>query len=348
MASELVSTRYEVPDALEAIEFCYQQGWTDGLPVVPPTEARVAEFLAAAGLAPDAVLGTVPERGRVITAEKVAINAVMAGCLPTYLPVVVAAVQAMTDPAFCLHGVAASTSGAAPLVIVNGPIRHAVALNAGGNVFGPGWRANATIGRAVRLVLLNVLGAQPGVLDQATLGHPGKYTYCIAEDEEATGWTPLHVERGLAAEQSAVTVMAAEAPHSVRNAFATTPEEVLASVADVLAHGGYTRGAYLIVLAPEHRAVLERAGWTKADVRAYLVEHARRSLAELKRAGYVRGAVEPGDAQRFPPLVEESDLLVVAAGGAGGGFSAVVPPWVAGRASVPITRPVAVGALPVA
>src|SRR5579884_2679781 len=198
MATELASPRYEVPDTLEAIEFCYQQGWTDGLPVVPPTEARVAEFLAAAGLAPDAVLGTVPERGRVITAEKVAINAVMAGCLPTYLPVVVAAVQAMTADEFCLHGSMASTGGAAPLVIVNGPVRTQLGMNAGVNVFGPGTRANATIGRALRLVLLNVCDAQPGVLDQATLGHPGKYAYCIAEDEETTVWQPLHVERGLA------------------------------------------------------------------------------------------------------------------------------------------------------
>ena len=341
MASELVSARHEVPYTLEAIEFCYQQGWTDGLPVVPPTQERVEEFLAVAGLDPQTVLGEVADRGRVITAEKVAINAVMAGCLPAYLPVVVAAVQAMTDDAFCVHGSMASTGGAAPLLIVNGPVRGQVELNSGVNVFGPGWRANATIGRAIRLVLLNVLGAQPGVLDQSTMGHPGKYSYCIAEDEEGTGWTPLHVERGLPREASAVTVMAAEAPHYVRNAFAHTPEQLLDSVADVLAHGSYTRGAYVVVVSPEHRAVLERARWSKANVRAYLVEHARRSTAELKRAGYLRGEAEDGDDQRFSPLVEESDLLILAAGGAGGTFSAVVPPWVAGRSSMPVTRAIA-------
>jgi hypothetical protein len=341
MPTELASPRYEVPDTLQAIEFCYEQGWTDGLPVVPPTPERVQEFLALAALDPGTVLGEVADRGRTITAEKAAINAVMAGCLPAYFPVVVAAIQAMTDDAFCLHGSMASTGGAAPLLVVNGPIREQIDLNAGGNVFGPGRRANATIGRAIRLLLLNVCGAEPGVLDQSTMGHPGKYSYCIAEDEAATGWQPLHVERGLTREDSAVTVMAAEAPHYVRNAFGQTPEEVLATMADVMAHGGYTQGAYLVVVAPEHRAVIERAGWSKADVRAYLVEHARRSAAGLKRAGYLRGAVEPGDDQRFPQLVRESDLLIVAAGGVGGTFSAVVPPWAGGRSSTPVTRAVA-------
>jgi hypothetical protein len=174
------------------------------------------------------------------------------------------------------------------------------------------------------------------------MGHPGKYAYCIAEHEEATVWDPLHVERGLPRELSAVTVMAAEAPHCVKNAFGTTPEEVLTSVADVMAHTSYTQGAYLVVLAPEHRAVIERAGWSKADIRAYLAEHARRSAAELKRVGYLRGKVEPGDSQRFPPLVTEDEVLVVAAGGSGGTFSAVVPPWAGGRSSRPVTR--AVGA----
>jgi hypothetical protein len=340
MVSELASVRHEVPDTLEAIEYCYRQGWTDGLPVVPPTQERVRDFLDAAGLEPDAVLGEVVDRARVITAEKVAINAVMAGCLPAYLPVVVAAVQAMTADQFCLHGSMASTGGAAPLLVVNGPIRAEIGLNSGVNVFGPGTRANATIGRALRLILLNVCDAQPGVLDQATMGHPGKYAYCIAEHEEATAWLPLHAERGLARELSAVTVMAAEAPHYVKNAFGTTAEEVLTSVADVMAHASYTQGAYLVVLAPEHRAVVERGGWSKADVRAYLAEHARRSVAELKRVGYLRGQPEPGDAQRFPALVNEDEVLVVAAGGSGGTFSAVVPPWAGGRSSSPVTRAV--------
>jgi hypothetical protein len=344
MASELRSARYEVPDTLEAIEFCYQQGWTDGLPVVPPSLERVQEFLTHAGLEPETVLGEIPERARTVTAEKVAINAVMAGCLAAHFPVVVAAVQAMTADEFGLHGSMASTGGAAPLLVVNGPIRGQIDLNAGFNVFGAGRRANATIGRAIGLILLNVCDAQPGLLDQSTMGHPGKYSYCIAEDEERTAWEPLHVERGLPRETSAVTVMAAEAPHYVRNVFGRTPEEVLASVADVLAHASYVSGAYLVALAPEHRAVMERAGWSKADVRAYLAEHARRSTADLKRVGYLRGAVAAGDAQRFPRLIEESDVLVVAAGGSGGTYSAVVPPWAGGRSSTPVTR--GVGACP--
>ena len=335
MVSELTSVRHEVPDTPEAIEYCYRQGWTDGLPVVPPTQERVREFLDAAGARAGSVLGEVADRARVITAEKVAINAVMAGCLPAYLPVVVAAVQAMTDDRFCLHGSMASTGGAAPLLIVNGPIRDPARPQCRRQRLRARTRANATIGRALRLILLNVCDAQPGVLDQATMGHPGKYAYCIAEHEEATVWQPLHAERGLDRELSAVTVMAAEAPHYVKNAFGTTAEEVLASVADVMAHASYTQGAYLVVLAPEHRAVVERGGWSKADIRAYLAEHARRSVAELKRVGYLRGQPEPGDAQRFPALVNEDEVLVVAAGGGGGTFSAVVPPWAGGRSSSP-------------
>ena len=192
--------------------------------MVPPTEAAVRAMLEAVGLAPDAQVAFITNRQVAVTAEKVAINAVMAGCLPEYMPVVVAAVEGLAEPQWGYHGPATSTGGAAVLMIVNGPIARRLGMNCEDNLFGPGWRANATIGRAVRLVMRNVIGTLPGLLDRGTLGHPGKYTYVIAENEAESPWTPLHVERGFRADQSAVTVMSAEAPRQFYNQLSSTPE----------------------------------------------------------------------------------------------------------------------------
>src|SRR5262245_19269530 len=207
LAAKLTAAEHSVASWDDAVETYFERGWTDGLPVIPATEDTVRRFLAEAGLRPDDVALTEPVRRRTVTVEKVAINAVLAGCRPEYMPVVLAALDAMADPAFTLHGAITSTGGSATLVVVNGPIRQRLGFNAGTNVFGPGWRANATVGRAIRLITLNCLGAQPGVLDRSTQGHPGKYSYCIAENEEENPWEPLHVERGLGREASAVTVL---------------------------------------------------------------------------------------------------------------------------------------------
>jgi hypothetical protein len=190
----LRSASYEVADAIEANELFQRSGWTDGLPIVPPTEPGVRRCLEAVGLAPGDVVGTEPVRRRRITAEKVAIAAVMAGCLPEYAPVVVAIVRALCEPEFGLHGTTASTGGSAPFVVVNGPVRRAIGMNATHNVLANGSRANATIGRAIRLLVINVLGGAPGRLDRSTLGHPGKFTFCIAEDEEDSPWVALASE----------------------------------------------------------------------------------------------------------------------------------------------------------
>ncbi|MBI4236165.1 MAG: TlpA family protein disulfide reductase, partial [Chloroflexi bacterium] len=246
----VTSAQLEAADALEAIELYFKKGWTDGLPVVPPTPEHVQEFLDRAGLEPQDVIGAVPTRGRVITAEKAAINAVMAGCLPEYLPVVVAALKAMTTEDYNLHGTTASTMGAAPLIVVNGPVRERIGLNWRNNLFGPGVRANATIGRAVRLVLLNVCGATPGVLDMAVLGQPAKYTYCIAEDEHpGTSWHPLHTERGYGPEQSTVTVFPT-LPALLTSALGASPQVVLRALAGSLCAVGPSAGEVIIVLPP--------------------------------------------------------------------------------------------------
>ncbi len=341
-AAKLRAAGHEVAGWVEAVEEYFERGWTDGLPVMPATEDTVRQFLAAADLEPGDVVLSEPTRRRTITAEAVAINAVLAGCRPEYMPVLVAALEAMGDPAFTLHGAITSTGGAATLVVVNGPIRHRLGFNAGGNVFGPGWRANATVGRAIRLITLNCLGAQPGVLDRSTQGHPGKYTYCIAELEEESPWAPLHVERGLSREMSAVTVFAAEGPHNILTHYGETAEAIVVTLADTMAClGSFSPGQSFIVLAPEHVKILARDGWTKAHIKDALYARARRSRADLKRAGKLAGAIEPGDeAQWVHRGSGPDDISIVVAGGGAGGHSAFIPSWSRYRNSLAVTRPI--------
>ena len=225
-------------DPAEIIEAYYERGWTDGLPVLPPTEKSVAEMLAAAGLHADEVLGTIPARSTVVVARKVAINAVMAGCRPEYLPVVIAAIRGLCHPDFAYHGPASSTGGSAMVLIVNGPIARKLGVNCGNNAFGQGTRANATIGRAVRLVMMNVMNTRPGFLDRAVFGNPGKYAFCFAQNESEHLWQPLHVERGFRLEQSTVTVYASNSLYQVYNQLAASPEPLLRCFADALCNLG--------------------------------------------------------------------------------------------------------------
>lgn len=331
---------HEVPDG-EAIEYCFAQGWTDGLPVVPPREERVAAFLAAAGLDADAVVAREPVRSRIITAEKVAINAVMAGCRPEYLRVVVAIAEAMCAPEFNLHGSSASTGGSAPFVVVNGPVRRELGMNATHNALANGNRANATIGRATRLIIANVLGGRPGYLDRSTLGHPGKFTFCVAEDEEGSPWTPLAQERGVPAGESAATVLACESPHQIMNEWTDDPREVLDTFAaamrgNMLAYSIWA-GNYALVLPPQIRDVFIRAGWRKADIREYVHAKARIRRREWRAAGKGRVVSASNADREYAALGSPDDLLVVAAGGPAGGFGAVVPPWFGNQARA-VTR----------
>lgn len=338
----LTSAQVEVPGWVEAVETCFERGWADGLPVVPATEDAVRRFVEAAGREPDEVVVREPTRRRTVTVEKVAINAVLAGCRPAYMPVVLAALEAMGDAAYNLHGAITSTGGSAPFVVVNGPVRQATGINAGVNCFGPGWRANATIGRALRLVILNCLGAQPGVLDRSTQGHPGKYTFCIAELEEESPWEPLHVERGFPREASTVTVFAAEGPHNVLTHYGHDAEAIVVTLADAMAGlGSFSPGQSFLVLAPEHVQLLARDGWTKGRLRDALYERARRTMADLKRAGKVPGPIEPGDEARVVHRGEgPEDIFIVVGGGGAGGHSAFIPSWSRDRNSLVVTRPV--------
>jgi hypothetical protein len=335
-----LAAEHELPGWREAIEEYYSRGWTDGLPVVPATPEGVQPFLDEVGLAPDHVILTEPVRRRTITAAKVAINALLAGCLPSYMPVLLAALDAMADPAFTLHGAITSTGGSATLLVVNGPIRARIGLNAGSNVFGPGWRANATIGRAIRLITLNCLGAQPGILDRSTQGHPGKYSFCIAENEEESPWEPLHVERGLPREASAVTVYAAEGPHNVLSHYGPTADAIVVTLADTMAClGSFSPGESFLVLAPEHVKIFARDGWTKRRLRETLFVAARRTRADLKRGGKLPGEVEPADETTWVHRGHgPEDIHIVVAGGGPGGHSAFIPSWSRARNSLAVTR----------
>ncbi len=346
-AQELQSATYELHDALDANELYQQKGWTDGLPIVPPTAERVWECLSAMGRAPQDVIGVESVRQRPLTAEKVAINAVMAGCLPAYMPVVAAILQAMCAPDYNLHGSTASTGGSAPFIVVNGPLRSVIGMHATHNALGNHSRANATIGRAIRLVLLNVLGCVPGQLDRSTLGHPGKFTFCIAEDEEDSPWTPLAQERGVPAGVSAVTVLAAEAPRQLMNEWTQRPEEIAETFAAELRHNMLTYsiwpGYYALIIPKQLRDILAAAGWHKGDIRAYVYRAARvlrRDWATVGKGNLVtRGG---GPDQEFTALRSPDDLLVVAAGGPAGGFAAVIPPWY-GSHALAVTHTVDLG-----
>ena len=262
-------------DLTDVIELLFDSGWTDGLPVVPPTPRTVQRMLTGTTRQPEELIGRIPPKGGRATVEKIAINAVMAGCKPAYLPVVITAVEALLDDRCNARGVQCSTHISTPLVIVNGPIVQALGINSGHNVFGQGWRANATIGRAVKLVLVNLGGAIPGVTDKATFGHPGKFTYCIAENEPANPWEPLHVERGFAHDESTVTVFGAEAPHNINNHWSATPHGLLQTIADSMATLGsnhlYLGGESIVVLSPEHADVLAQSQMDEARRASLLI-----------------------------------------------------------------------------
>jgi len=331
-------------DAFAVNEFYHAKGWTDGLPIVPPTEERVSECLDAAGFAPGDIIGIEQVRQRPIIAEKAAINAVLAGCLPAYMPVVVAVLGAMCDAQYNLHGTSASTGGAAPFIVVNGPVRTLIGMNATHNVLGNGNRANATIGRAIRLVLINVLGVIPGEMDRSTLGHPGKFTFCIAEDEEDSPWTPLAQEREIPEGQSAVTVMAAGAPRQIMNEWTADPEQILETFAAEMRHNMLTysvwAGNYVLVIPKQLRDLLVAAGWQKRDIREYIFRSARVVRSDWAKVGKANIVDRSGGPmQEFTALKEPSDLLIVAAGGPAGGFGAVIPPWLGSKARA-VTKPI--------
>jgi hypothetical protein len=316
-------------DGYEALLRGYhEKGWTDGLPIVPPTAERVEAFLAAAGLGPDEILGTVPTREVVTTAEACAVNAVMAGCLAEYAPVVMAAVRAHLEEKANCHSSTGTLTGAAHAVIVHGPVRREVGISCRAGCFGPGARANATIGRALRLVIRNVCRAVPGGLDRATFSKPARYSFCFGEDEEGSDWIPMHEERGFPAGSSAVTVHSNTDRYAAWDTEMSSPESLL----DIFVQTARAREIrqddwlgeernMVIVVGPEHRDFLVSSGWSKRDVREYL---------------FPRLTQPSGGGEERHHLHRADGILIVAAGGPGMAESWILYPHLALATTKPV------------
>ncbi len=330
MASSLTFSESSVQE-----EF-FARSWTDGLPIVPPTPERVKAMLSSAGIDPDTVVGKVPERSRNISAEKAAINAVMAGCEPKHFAVVLAAVDAMCDPVFGCNTVLTSTGGAALCVAISGPDLAGLGFNATRNALGPGYRANATVGRALRLIAMNVLGARSDYLDGSSLGHPGKYTMLVAEEVPPDGWDPLRVELGFDERDTTVTLLATEGPHQISNQLNGTVEGILSSLTSAMTNPttyGVGKGhQVLLVLGYEHRRILAENGWTKRAIQTYLAEASRVSPSYLESAGIVmehttQNDMTPDDDGKLATVRSPDDIFLITAGSPGAGWSAYIPTW---------------------
>jgi hypothetical protein len=341
----LSSRRVELADLEDDVEAMYDRGWTDGLPTVPPTEERVVRMLAGTSRAPEEVVAVVPPDLVECTVEKVAVNAVLAGCLPEHLPVVLATVEAACRDEFALHGVLATTYFAGPVLVVNGPVTRRLRMNSGVNALGPGNRANATIGRALQLVVRNVGGGRPGEVDRATLGSPGKFTFCFAEaEDELAPFEPLAASRGVSG--SAVTVFAGSGLIPVVDQASRTPESLARTYALVLRTVGHPKSAVgmdaLLIVSPEHGRVFREGGWDRARLLAELEPLLVMQPDELRRGALgIAEGMPPGLDDRPLPKFRSGGLLVAYAGGPAGMFSAVVGGWASGATgSSPVTVPI--------
>ncbi|WP_020696356.1 hypothetical protein [Reyranella massiliensis] len=344
---------HEAPDdLLAAIDFCYEQGWTDGLPVVPPQVDRVKAMLAADARPADTVICHHPATTLDLSLHAAAVNAVMAGCLPEYFPVLVAAFEAMNRTEFNFHGSTASTGGSAPLLVVSGPIVDEIGMNADVNLFGPGNRANSTIGRATRLILRNVFQMLPGISDKSTQGNPGKYSFCIAERSRGNPWPLLCEAQGYPKGTSSVTTFAGGGFCNVENHGGNTPEQILGSVADAMAnYGCITLGQSVVILAPEHMRILADAGWTREQAQDCLFSQAKRSVEGMKSVGKYRDReYDRQHDESAHKLVEQgfvhrglgpADILITMGGGDAGGHSCFIPSWSRGRSSLMQHAPIA-------
>jgi len=321
----------------ELQEAFHARAWSDGLPIVPPTEGRVLAMIGASGRDPGDSLGVVvPPRFAEATVENVAINAVMAGCLPLHFPALLAAVEAVCDPAFGLYSIQATTHPCGVLMLFTGPVVETLGLHAGYGAFGPGHRANASLGRALRLVLINIGGGLPGLGDQSTQGSPGKFSYCVAENEAATPWEPFRIAQGFAAEDSTLTVIAAENPHNINDHVALKDTDLLVTVADTMATIGSNNagcigsGDLLVALGPEHAHTAASGGMSREDVQRFLFEHARNPVRLYRNRAMWNmfdwpDWVDKEDDGFMVPLVEKpEDILLIVAGGAGK-HSAFIP-----------------------
>lgn len=342
-SDQLASRRVELARLEDEMEALFERGWSDGLPLVPPTERRVLAMLKGTSRSPQEVVAVIPPDLVECTVEKVAVNAVMAGCRPEYLPVVLAAVEAACTDEFNMHGLLATTMTAGPVIIVNGPIRKAIGMNSGRNVFGQGNRANSTIGRALQLVVRNVGGGRPGEVDRATFGGPGKLSFCFAEDEEGSPWPPLSADLGIETGVSSVTLFPGEGPRTIVDQLSREPESLVRAYAANLKSMYHPKAAMafdcVLAVSPEHARVFSEAGWSKDDLKSRLYE-----LCQIPKEEIVRGAggMAEGLPEHLPiemvPKFRPGGILIVHCGGDAGLFSAIISGWVSGQiGSTPTT-----------
>ena len=336
MTSDVAAEPLTFASEDEAVEAYHERRWTDGLPIVLPTPERVEAMIAGSGRRASEVIGVVPPRWAEATVENVAINAVMAGCRPAAMPLLIAGVDAACDPEFGLYSVQATTHPCAVLMLVSGPIVDELGLNFGHGAFGPGFRANATAGRAMRLILMNVGGGVPGQGDQSTQGSPAQFSYCVAENEAATPWEPFRVARGFGRDDSTVTVFSGEGPHNVNDHVCTSAETTLTVIADTMTTIGHNnaasviRGDVLVALGPEHAHTIASGGFSRADVQRFLYERARNRVGLLKlRAMYKQGNwpdwVDRDDDDALCPIVDRPEDIHLVVTGGPGKHSAFIP-----------------------
>jgi peroxiredoxin len=347
------ASRIELADHIDPYDYCLQEGFADALPVVPPTVERVERLLAATALPPDEVIGLIAPNYGAATVEKIAANAVMAGCAPEMMRVLIPLIRAVCDERFNIHGVQATTHFAAPLIIINGPVRKELGFACASNVFSNISRANSSLGRALQLILGNLGGARPGEIDMSTLGNPGKFSYCIAENEEENVWEPMHVELGFAPEQSALTLFAAEPPRGVSEHNARQGKQILRAIARALATSWTYRICSmfeaLVVLCPEHVKTLQRDGFSKSQVRDFLFHNTGIPLKEYAEDNgegtqYTRFYQEAmiDDEPHYLKFAAPEQIKIVVAGGTAGKFSAVINSWATGaRGSQMVSYPIA-------
>ena len=330
----LQARKIELAESEDIMEACFERGWSDGLPLVPPTPLRVTRMLSSTDRSANEIVGSVPPDNRPCTIEKIAINAVMAGCKPDYLQVVIAALRAALKDEFCMHGLLCTTYFSTPVMIVNGPITKQIGMNSGVNALGQGNRANATIGRALQLIVRNVGGGIPGGIDRATLGNPGKYTFCFCEDESDAEWPSLSMDRGYTREDSVVNLFAGSGVQPFVDQQSRQPDSLVKNLANSLRSVANTRSFgmadAIIVISPEHRRVLREGGWTKPNLKQALYDELKTPGADIIRG---KDGIAEGMPEKFKDIMlnkfRDDGLHIVGAGGKAGMFSAIISGWVA-------------------
>ena len=320
---KLTSNRISVQNNYQSINQTFvEKKWSDGLPIIPPTVEAVEKMLSWTTRNSEEIIASIPPNWSDASVEKIAINAVMAGCLPEYLPVIITAIQAMCEKSFNLFGVQTTTHPTSPLIIVNGPIAKSLGINSKTGCFGPGWQSNATIGRAIRLILMNIGGAYPGLTAMPTQAQPSRYTFCVAENEEDNPWQPLHVERGFDASTSTVTVCASENPHNINERIALTGEEILHTIAGSIITMGTNNiqtqnGEPIVAFGPEHAQAIAKDGFTKEDVRDYLHEKARIPRERFHTRAIKQYYAEYEESALIPITKNKEDIMIIVLGGQG-------------------------------